>query len=221
MDDNIVKFEKPAEQDNTPPAPKMFNIPPLCFWTLVAIIVIHAVQVYTPLGSDKFWWGLAFVPARYGEISAIWPWGVISPVSHIFLHGNWMHVAMNGLMFLAFGSAAERMLGARDAALLFILCGLCGAFAQFLIMPASPYPMVGASGALSGLFAAVIMHMQRVGAMPAGRFGIWGIAALWVGISFISAVVGGSVGMGNIAWAAHAGGFLGGILFMRTIFKNA
>lgn len=220
MNDNVIKFEIPPEQDNTPPAPKMINVPPLTLWTFIAIVVIYALQDYATFIPNNIWYDLAFVPARYMQESTVWPWGVVSPVTHMFLHGGWGHVLMNGFMFIAFGAACEKLLGKRDSVLLFLTCGLIGAFAQFLIDPSSPYPMVGASGALSGLFAAAIMHMQRVGAMPVGRFGIWGIAALWIGISLLSALIGGSIGMGNIAWAAHAGGFLGGVLIMKTIFKD-
>lgn len=220
MDDNIIRFEKPVEQDNTPPAPKMINIPPLTFWTFSAIVVIYALQAYATFIPVRAWFDLAFVPLRYMDVDTVWPWGVVSPITHMFLHGGWMHVLMNGFMFIAFGAACEKLMGKRDSVVLFIAAGLCGAFAQFLVDPASPYPMVGASGALSGLFAAVVMHMQRVGAMPTGRFGIWSIAALWIGISMFTALIGGGLGMGNIAWAAHAGGFLGGILMMKTVFKN-
>lgn len=220
MTENVIKFEKPPEQDNPPPTPKMFNIPPLTFWTFAAIIVIYALQEYATFLSGAFWYDMAFVPERYMSADTVWPWGVTSPFTYMFLHGSWMHVLMNGFMFIAFGAASEKMLGRRDTIIIFIVTGLIAAFSQYILDMTTPIPMVGASGALSGLFAAVVVHMQRVGAMPKGRFGIWGIAALWIGISYVSAMIGGGAGMDNIAWAAHAGGFLGGVGLMLTVFKD-
>jgi len=51
--------------------------------------------------------------------------------------------------------------------------------------------------------------------MPAGKLGIWGIAAFWIGLSFFTAWIGGAIGIGDVAWAAHAGGFLAGIGLMK------
>jgi membrane associated rhomboid family serine protease len=122
---------------------------------------------------------------------------------------------MNGLMLLAFGAGAERMLGLRRAALLFLLSGLAGALAQVAFGWGSPIPMIGASGALSGLFAALCLRLQQTGNMQMGRYGIWGVGALWIGLSLFMAFVGGSIGIGDVAWAAHAGGFIAGVMLMR------
>jgi membrane associated rhomboid family serine protease len=165
--------------------------------------------------ADAWGWKLAFVAARYTNPDLFDAYAVTSPFTHLFVHGGWMHIAMNGLMFMAFGTAAERMLGGKRAAILFFACGLAGALTQFAINPFSQVPMVGASGALSGLFAAVILRMQQRGAMQGGRFGIWGLAAIWIGLSFAGAAIGGSFGYDNIAWAAHIGGFFAGIGVMK------
>jgi len=215
----VLKFEKSANRDGGPEHPPMFNIPPLTLYALIAIIVIQVLQMLTPPDQGDVWYDLAFVPARYWLLPDNMVWAIVSPFTHMFLHGGWLHVAMNGLMFMAFGAAAERMLGRRRAAILFVVCGLAGAAVQFALAPQSPYPMIGASGALSGLFAAVIMRLMASGSMPGGRFGIWGIAALWIGLSFASALIGGAIGFGNVAWAAHAGGFFAGMAMMRFAFK--
>jgi membrane associated rhomboid family serine protease len=51
--------------------------------------------------------------------------------------------------------------------------------------------------------------------MPKGRFGIWGVGAIWIGLSLFTAFAGGAMGIGNVAWAAHLGGFLAGVALMR------
>ncbi|MBU6235319.1 MAG: rhomboid family intramembrane serine protease [Alphaproteobacteria bacterium] len=211
----VIKFPPPAN-DRPRQYPPMFNIPPLTLWVLVAFVAVYAVFAVMPEEMAQIWgYRLAFVPARYALPDGFDIWAVVSPFTHIFMHGGILHIAMNGLMMLAFGAGAERMLGAKRAGAMFILCGLCGAFAQLVFGWGSPIPMVGASGALSGLFAAMCLRLMQTGAMPKGRFGIWGIGALWIGLSVFMAFAGGAMGIGDVAWAAHVGGFLGGVLLMR------
>lgn len=216
----VLPFERPKTPLKHPP---MFNIPPLTLYAMVVIIAVQAFMSFAPIGLVEIWgYRLAFVPARYTVPGLFDMWAIVSPLSHLFVHGGWLHVAMNSVMLMAFGAATERMMGIKRTAVLFIACGIAGAFTQFAINPTTPIPMVGASGALSGLFAAVILRLQQSGQMPAGRFGIWGVAALWIGLSFITALVGGSIGIGDVAWAAHAGGFLAGILMMKLrYFKQS
>ena len=212
----VTPFRRPEKPGNQPSHPPMFNIPPVTMYALVLIVAVYVVLWILPPHLQEFWgYNLAFVAKRYTVAGAFDIYAITSPFTHLFLHGGWLHLAMNGMMFLAFGAASERMLGARKAVALFFLCGVVGAFTQFVLAPTSPIPMIGASGALSGLFAAVILRLQKSGQMPVGKWGIWGIAAMWVGLSFVTALVGGAVGIGNVAWAAHAGGFLAGIFAMR------
>lgn len=213
---SVLPFKNPENSGDTPPKPPaMFNIPPFTLALMAAMAAVHVAVHYGPDVFSDYGLFLAFIPARYTTTGAFDAWAAVAPVTHLFLHGSLFHLLMNGVMLMAFGAAAERMMGAKRAALLFFICGLGGALAQFLLDPSSTIPMIGASGALSGLFAATIIRLQETGAMPAGRFGIWGIAALWVGVSLLFGLAGGAVGVGNVAWAAHAGGFLTGIAAMR------
>lgn len=212
----VIQFQKPAN-DGRKPTPPMLNIPPLTLGLLIAIVAVHLLFMVLPENTQQIWgYRFAFVPGRYADPASLDIWAALSPITHMFLHGNWLHVGMNGLMLLAFGAGAERMLGLRRAALLFVLCGLAGALAQVAFGWGSPIPMIGASGALSGLFAALCLRLQQTGQMHTGRYGIWGIGALWIGLSLFMAFVGGSIGIGDVAWAAHAGGFIAGALLMRN-----
>lgn len=211
----IIQFPKPANDGRRTPPP-MLNVPPLTLGILAAIVGVHLLFLVLPGTMQQLWgYRLAFVPGRYADLASLDAWAALSPLTHMFLHGSWLHVGMNGLMLLAFGAGAERMLGARRAALLFVISGLAGAFAQIVFGWGSPIPMIGASGALSGLFAALCLRLQETGGMQSGRYGIWGIGALWIGLSLFMAFVGGAVGIGDVAWAAHAGGFIAGALLMR------
>lgn len=209
----VIRFPKPANDQPTPP---MFNVPPLTMGILAACVAVHLVFMVLPPEAQQIWgYRLALVPARYADLAVFDAWALVSPFTHMFLHGGWLHIAMNGLMLLAFGAGAERMLGIKRAALLFVISGLGGVFAQIVFGWGSPIPMIGASGALSGLFAALCTRLQRQGMMQTGRYGIWGIGAMWIGLSLFMAYVGGDIGIGNVAWAAHAGGFIAGALLMK------
>jgi membrane associated rhomboid family serine protease len=209
---SIVQFPTPQK----PKTPPMFNVPPLTLYVITAFLVVHIIFLVLPPELQAIWgYNLAFVAARYTASDDFSLYAFTSPVTHMFLHGGWLHLCMNSMMMLAFGSGAERMLPRRAYIILFVVSGLGGAFAQFLLGWDSPIPMIGASGALSGLFAALAIRLQKSGMMPMGKFGIWGMAAMWIGLSFFMALVGGQVGIGNVAWAAHAGGFLTGMALMR------
>jgi membrane associated rhomboid family serine protease len=209
---SVIPFRTPPK-NQTPP---MFNVPPLTLYIIAAFVVVHLIFLVLPQNLQEFWgYNLAFVTERYTHFENVNIWAFTSPFTHMFLHGGWLHLCMNSLMMLAFGSGAERMLPARKYIILFVVSGLGGALAQVIFGWNSPIPMIGASGALSGLFAALAIRLQKSGMMPLGKFGIWGMAAIWIGLSFFMALVGGEIGIGNVAWAGHAGGFLTGIALMR------
>ena len=214
----IVPFKPSQNRQKHPP---LINLPPLTLYLLAAIILVQGLFSVMPSAWVEAWgYNLAFVPARYTKPELFNVFAFTSPFTHLFVHGGWLHVLMNATMLAAFGAGAEKMFGATKTFIFFIVSGLAGALAQFLLGPHSPIPMVGCSGALSGLFAAVMIRMIEAGQAQAGRFGIWGIAAMWIGLSYASALVGGEVGIGNVAWAAHAGGFIAGMGLMKLRYFN-
>ena len=135
----------------------------------------------------------------------------------MFLHGGWLHLGMNVLMLVAFGAGIERVVSKGDFLNIFFLSGLIGAAAQFMLDPASTIPMVGASGAVSGFFGAILIIMQRNGQLGMSAR-LWPFILLWVGISVLFGLMGSPVGgddYANIAWAAHLGGFFVGLGFAK------
>jgi membrane associated rhomboid family serine protease len=209
----ILPFKRAENRQQHPP---LINLPPLTLYLMAAIILIQLVFAFAPASIVHVWgYNLAFVPARYTNPDMFSVFAFTSLVTHLFMHGGWLHVIMNAAMLAAFGSACERMFGRPRMMVFFMLSGFAGAAIQFAISPFSPVPMIGCSGALSGMFAAVIIRLMESGQMPVGRFGIWGIAAFWVGLSYLPTLIGGQSGLGNVAWAAHGGGFVAGILLMK------
>ncbi len=228
-DDNIVVLPTLAEreairkikeaQERAAVAPQpLINLPFLTKLLMGAFVAVHLVITYA-LPQSAMEWAyvhLGFVPGRFTGVLPFEPLALITPITHIFLHGSWLHLAMNTVMMAAFGSGIERWMGARRMAVFFFLCGLCGAAFHFALNMQSPYPVIGASGALSGLFAAAIIMLNRGRGEMGGRFGILPFIILWIGITVGFGMMGTPDGQ-DIAWAAHLGGFLGGFLVLKLM----
>jgi membrane associated rhomboid family serine protease len=143
-------------------------------------------------------------------------------LTSMFLHGGWVHFLGNMLYLWIFGDNVEDRLGHVPYLMFYLLCGAVAAMAQVFVNPASPIPMVGASGAIAGVMGAyfVLYPHSRVLAVvfivlfidiieiPAIFFlGIWFIMQLFSGVgSVVQAAEGG------VAFMAHVGGFVAGVI---------
>ncbi|MEZ4278892.1 MAG: rhomboid family intramembrane serine protease [Myxococcota bacterium] len=149
-------------------------------------------------------------------------------LTHMFLHGGWMHIAGNLWFLWIFGNNVEDSMGHLRFGVFYLSCGLAAAAAQILSNPASGIPMVGASGAIGGVMGAYLMLYPRVHV----HILIWlgfsvttvPVAALWMlAYWFVIQLVGGvgSLGAetGGIAFWAHVGGFVAGALLVFP-FRN-
>lgn len=187
--------------------PPILNVPPMTKALLVACVAIHVVRMVLPAGIDgALVITLGFAPVRYASLDWLsWP-ALVSPITYQFLHGGVAHLGANMLGLLAFGSGVEQRLGRWRMLAFYLLCGIAGAFAQFAVNPESARLLIGASGAISGLFAGVI-RLRADGR----RF--WVLVAAW---AVMNALTGesGFIGDGGapIAWVAHLGGFVGGLV---------
>lgn len=143
-------------------------------------------------------------------------------VTHMFLHGGVVHLAMN-MVFLAWiGRQVEWLLGPVRMLILFLVGGVAGGLLQVAMSPASIVPVVGASGAISAVFATYALLFAQSGERPGTFLGIpisgdtiraLRYAALWIGLQLLTAVAFNAPGSPGIAIWSHIGGFLAGILF--------
>lgn len=220
---NIVEFRVPRkkaekagkrEKPNLPAEP-LINMPPITKYMLGLFIGIHLIVMFalSEALQHQVFLHLGFIPGRFTGAAIFEPLALITPFTHMLLHGSWLHIAMNGVMLMAFGSGIERWLGGRRMIWLFVLSGLCGGLLHFILNPFSIYPIVGASGGISGLFAAALLMINR---MQGGAGRIWPFIILWIGISVVFGFLGSPDG-GQIAWAAHIGGFLGGFVILKLM----
>jgi membrane associated rhomboid family serine protease len=225
---------RPSERHEPPPVANdyrspngkgepIFNIPPMVKWLCFSLIVINAGFMFVDDNTKgQIFMLLGFISARYsGIIPFDWP-AVAAPVAHLFLHGGWLHVAVNVGMLMAFGSALERAIGAKRLFILYILSGFGGALTHWAFEPQSIYPLIGASGAISGLFGGVLMVMQRQGMMgDPTRYGrLLLFIGIWVGITIFFGFAGMPGAEGNIAWTAHVGGFVIGMLLFNALVRE-
>ena len=144
----------------------------------------------------------------------------ITPITHAFIHGGWMHLFFNVVMGLALGIFFERLTGPKITAIFFALCTLSGAALYFAFSPDATTPVIGASGGISGLFAAFIyitMTSQENHPITQrfGKYGPWPILGFWALLIVIPGLI-----FQNIAWHAHLGGYAAGILFVLAMRKG-
>jgi membrane associated rhomboid family serine protease len=154
--------------------------------------------------------------------------------THMFLHGSWMHLLGNMWFLWLFGNNVEDSMGRIRFVIFYFLCGLAAVFAQVLTNPGSPVPMVGASGAISGVMGAYLVLYPRVRVftlVPLGFFitsialPAWVMLGYWFLIQFVSGVTTIGSDMGGVAFWAHVGGFVAGValvkLFARSDYVSA
>ena len=209
-----------SDHPTPPPRQPIFNIPPATQALIVANVVVHLFRLLlAPASDDALVSLLAFVPGRYTAPGGIgWP-ALVDPVTYQFLHANLIHLGVNMLALLAFGSGVERRIGGARMAIFYLVCGVASAAVHFAVYPTSLVPIIGASGAISGLFGGVLRF--QFGGAAGARRGLWPVVVLWIVVN----VVLGQAGMPGmedtaIAWVAHLGGFGAGLLLFNLAARG-
>ena len=151
-----------------------------------------------------------------------------TPISSMFLHGGWFHLIGNMWFLWVFGNNVEDSMGHARYLVFYLLSGLAAALAQTVVNPSSAIPMVGASGAISGVMGAYVVLYPRVRVHMIVFLGFFITriavpAFLMLGYWFLIQILGGlpTVGdeKGGVAFWAHAGGFLAGALLIM-VFRD-
>ena len=150
-------------------------------------------------------------------------------LSSMFLHGGWLHLLGNMWFLKVFGDNIEDSMGRVRFAIFYLACGVAAALLQVFVNPASRIPMVGASGAISGVMGAYLVLYPRVRVftwIPIGIIPIfvalpaWTMLVYWLAMQFL----GGLFGMmgeeqGGVAFWAHLGGFLAGAILVKLFAR--
>jgi membrane associated rhomboid family serine protease len=150
-------------------------------------------------------------------------------ITSMFLHGSWMHLLGNMWFLWIFGNNIEDSMGRLRFIVFYLLCGLAAAFGQIVTNPDSAIPMVGASGAISGVMGGylILYPNVRVYAMvPLGFFltsvalPAWVMLGYWFLIQFVSGLLNMAGDMGGVAFWAHVGGFVAGIVLIKLFVRD-
>jgi membrane associated rhomboid family serine protease len=190
----------------------------------IIAIVTAAVSGIAILSGVNGWAVFAgFIPARMSgqiELSGALPvW--ITPLSSALVHGGWLHLGVNLLMLVFAGSMVERVVGGSGLVFAYVAGGLVAALAQYLFDPASPYPMIGASGAISALFGLYALffgrpkQVTRNQKLNRGIHVLW-LLVTWVVLQWMAGMLAGGEGV-MLATPAHIGGFIAGLMIQRPL----
>ncbi len=185
---------------------------------------------------DEFLLQFAVIPAREaaafsavltGDILAL-PGLLLPIVVAMFLHGGILHIGGNMLFLWIFGDNVEDLMGHSRFTVFYLLCGIGATAAQIAIEPASVVPNIGASGAIAGVLAAYLINYPKARVqtiIPLGflivPFKVPAVVYLpiWFGLQTLSGLaslgMNTSVNAGGIAYFAHVGGFISGLVLVR------
>lgn len=192
----------------------------------IAIATVATYALLALLGWAD-WADMAggFVPARLSGYSlggALPTW--LTPLSATLLHGGLLHLLFNMVMLVFCGRMVEAAIGPAALTILYVVGAYAAAGLQYLANPVDSSPMIGASGAISALFAgyAVLFGRPRGFARhPAigTAVNILWLAAAWIGVQLLMGIAFADMGMA-IATAAHVGGFLAGLVLIRPLARS-
>ena len=203
----------------------------------VSLIVLNLIAfVYElSLGPDLLEWIDRFgvVPARVLNVSPASSGSVLlSFFTSLFLHGGWMHLIGNMWYLWIFGDNIEDRLGHLKYLLFYILSGLGASIVHIIFNPHSSLPSIGASGAIAGVLGAylvsypfarvltlipLLLFIQFVEIPAVFVLGLWFLFQLFSGTTAITSGVANNIEEGGVAWWAHIGGFLLGIVLLYAL----
>ena len=205
--------------------------PPIATWLLIlANGVVFLFELTMPEQTlQRFFYYFGIVPARYSHpewavwaglpVDDYWPF-----LTSMFLHGGWMHIIGNMWTLWIFGDNVEDRMGPVRFTVFYLLCGIAAGMVHWFTNPHSTIPTVGASGAIAGVLGAyfVLFPTARIVVMvpllfipfffelPAVTYlAFWALSQVFSGTLALA----GPQNVGGVAWWAHVGGFVAGVVF--------
>lgn len=221
--------------------------PAIATGTIIALnvlswLLIQGAGATMPLAKSVCELGL--IP---GELTGLLPVGTVFPIgdglacstdpgrqiSHLltsmFLHGSWMHLLGNMWFLWLFGNNVEDSMGRLRFIVFYFLTGLAADVGQIVTNPSSPVPMIGASGAISGVMGGYLLLYPRVRVftlVPLGFFitsmalPAWVMLGYWFLLQFLSGLTTIGSEMGGVAFWAHIGGFVTGLVLVKMFARS-
>jgi len=207
---------------------------PMVTWSIIAVCVLvffWQLSLGTN-GGEIAVYQFGMIPARlFGsatldpELAEVPAWATV--FTSMFMHGGWMHLGFNMLFLWIFGDNVEDSMGHGRYLVFYLLCGVAAALAQAFVNPDSTIPMVGASGAISGVLGAYLLLHPHATVRTVIFLGIFVtmmhlpalvVLGLWILLQLVSAAFSSS-GEPGVAFWAHIGGFVAGMALV-PLFKK-
>jgi membrane associated rhomboid family serine protease len=194
---------------------------------LNTVVFLHELSLPNPDRVEAFFATFSLTPAHLTQAPS--PDSCLTVFTSMFLHGGWMHIIGNMLYLWIFGRNVEDSVGHFKFIIFYLLCGVAAAAAQVAIAPDSTVPMIGASGAISGVLGAYLLLFPRARVLV--LFPIWIfwrvfsvpaplLLVVWFAMQLLSGLAVLSMDInGGVAFWAHVGGFVAGMLLI-PIFKK-
>lgn len=207
------------------------HFPIITISLIVANITIYILQMISPSDPGKVAFAYGAVPhflLTFKTVQPVHP--VMTVFTSMFMHGGLLHLGTNMLYLWIFGNNIEDRLGYVRFILFYFLCGFAAAYAHALSNPVSVIPMIGASGAVAGILGAYILLFPHarvhtliffVFFIQVVRLPAVFVIGFWILIQVVNGLISnGQATQGGIAWFAHIGGFLFGILMIIFFIKK-
>ena len=191
-------------------------------WIAVVTAIAWLIAFITGL-ADTAIVTMGFIPDRWSGAVLLSPAvpAILTPLSATLVHGGFLHLALNLIILMWCGTQVERVLGPRALLLIYAVSAYVAAVAQWLVDPYAQVPMVGASGAISGIIGAFALsfgqHKQIVRSRSLNRVlnALWLLIA-WIVLQLMTGLLAGMQGV-LLATPAHVGGFVAGLLLQRPL----
>lgn len=188
--------------------------------------VIYFLQIFAAPNPVRTAFAYGAIPhflLTFTTVQPIHPF--LTVFTSMFMHGSLLHLISNMLYLWIFGNNIEDRLGHVRFIIFYTLCGLAAAYSHAITSPSSTVPMIGASGAVSGILGAYVLLFPRAKVHTLIFLGFFVqvvrlpavfVIGFWIVIQFINGMVSkGVASHGGIAWFAHIGGFIAGIAMIR------
>lgn len=198
---------------------------------IAACVLTFLWQVSLGPAQDRMFYSLGAIPAVITGERSLPPELVVIPaeltlLTSMFLHGGWLHLGGNMLFLWIFGDNVEDAMGHGRFLVFYLLCGVAAALAHVAVDPGSQIPTVGASGAISGVLGGyLVLHPRAQVLTLLLRFFItlpaFVVLGLWFALQGVNAWFATGGEGGGVAWWAHIGGFVAGVVLVIPFRRRA
>ena len=198
---------------------------PIITYALIAIcVIVFLWQLSLGPNVKVAIYALGVIPASLLQGALLpqelrWVSPEMTVITSMFLHGGFMHLIGNMLYLWVFGDNIEDIFGKPVFIIFYVICGIVAALSQALPDPSSTIPMIGASGAISGVLGAYMVFFPKESIRVAIPFGFflqilklpaYVVLLFWFVLQLINGALSGSDG--GVAFGAHIGGFIAGVI---------